>query len=140
MEEKIYDLLAKFYTEVKQDINGIKQDVGSLKQDVGSLKQDVGSLKQDVGNLKQDVGSLKQGLEEVKQDVRKLDLKIDTEVSDKLKIMADEQSLMRKDILDIKQHVHAHDTKLDDLTDAVNDLYHIHKEHEEEIIKLKKAK
>lgn len=119
MEEKIYDLLAKFYTEVKQDINGIKQDVGSLKQDVGNLKQ---------------------GLEEVKQDVRKLDLKIDTEVSDKLKIMADEQSLMRKDILDIKQYVHAHDTKLDDLTDAVNDLYHIHKEHEEEIIKLKKAK
>ena len=52
--------------------------------------------------------------------------------------MADEQSLMRKDILDIKQHVHAHDTKLDDLTDAVNDLYHIHKEHEEEIIKLKR--
>lgn len=116
MEEKIYDLLAKFYSEIKQDINGMKTD---FNQRFDKLEQDVGGLKKDVAQI---------------------GVKIDGEISDKLKIMADEQSLMRKDILDIKEQLHIHDTKLDDLTDAVNDLHHKYEEHEDRITELKKAR
>lgn len=112
MEEKIYELLAKLHTDMNEMKNGFNQKFDKLEQDVGSLKKDVAQIG----------------------------AKLDGEISDKLKIMADEQSLMRKDILDIKEQLHIHDTKLDDITIAVNDLHHKYEKHEDQITELKRVR
>lgn len=78
--------------------------------------------------------------DKLEQDVAKIGAKIDGEISDKLKILADEQSLMRKDILDIKEQLHIHDTKLDDITISVNDLHYKYEKHEDQITELKRVR
>ncbi len=119
MEDKIYDLLAKLHKDMNERFDRNDKRFDKLEQDVGGLKQDVGGLKKDVAQI---------------------GAKLDGEISDKLKIMADEQSLMRKDILDIKEQLHIHDTKLDDITIAVNDLHHKYEKHEDQITELKRVR
>ncbi len=126
MEEKIYDLLAKLYSDMNNQFSEVKQDINEIKQDVTDLKQDVTGLKQDVTGLK--------------QDISKIGAKLDGEISDKLKIMADEQSVMRKDIVEIKGQIHINNVKIDDLTDAVNLLHSKTEKHDTDIVKLKQAK
>ena len=55
MEDKMFELMIKMYSEftefrkeTKSDINGLKDDINGLKDDVNGLKDDVNGLKGDV--------------------------------------------------------------------------------------------
>jgi uncharacterized protein YoxC len=55
MEDKMFELMIKMYSEftefrkeTKSDINGLKDDVNGLKDDINGLKDDVNGLKGDV--------------------------------------------------------------------------------------------
>lgn len=118
-EKKVFDLLEKIYVELQSTKSELKGEINGLNKEVTGLKSDVKDLK---------------------SDVIKLGTKIDGEITNKLKILSEEQSIMRKDIHEIKEHQSLHDTKIDDLRFAVDSLSHKQSDQEKEIWELRKVK
>lgn len=54
--EKIFELMTKMYSDLKNEIGGLKNDIGSLKSDVGSLKTDVSEVKKTVIKIEDEHG------------------------------------------------------------------------------------
>lgn len=118
-EKKVFDLLEKIYIEL-QDTNGkVKKIDDDLQETKIELKAEISGLK---------------------SDVAKLGAKIDGEITDKLKVLSDEQAIMRSDIHEIKEHQQLHDIKFEDLKIAVNSLEHKQRDQEKEIWELRKVK
>lgn len=67
------------------------------------------------GELKNILVKILESQEEMKADISKLGMKIDGEITDKLKILAEESSIMRADIKEIKGKLNVHDEILHDI-------------------------
>lgn len=75
---------------------------------------------------------------EMKKDIKQIGAKIDGEITDKLKILAEEQSIMRKDILDIKDQQKADEQILLDLKLSTDILNSKRKKQKNNIIEIKR--
>jgi len=107
-------------TVLKDDVGGLKLDVTALKDDVSGLKIDVGILKDDVSGLKTDVTSFKDDMSGLKTDVkelkvgqRKLEIKIENEISEKIKALYDDRA-------DVKEMLTSINMKLDNISEKVD--------------------
>lgn len=81
---------------------------------------------------------LRKEMNEVKNEVRKLGNKIDGEISEKLKILCDEQSVMRKEISEINLNRMEDREIIEDIKLSVDALYMNQEKQGNKIIELDK--
>lgn len=108
MDDKLFELMTKMYSEFTEFRKEVKEDIKEVKEDI----------------------------QEVKKNVSKLGAKIDGEISDKLKILSDEQVIMRRDILDIKYQQQADKQILLDIKLSTDVLNSNQKKQETKIIEI----
>ena len=86
MEDKVFDLLTKMYSEIqdiKQDVSGLKQDVSNMKSEISTInnKLDDKADKTDIVKLENTFGDKINAL----FDAREIQIDRDTEVATNLK-------------------------------------------------------
>lgn len=149
-ENKIFDLLEKIYIEVQETkievkihtkrLDNIESKFDNLDTKVDNLESKVDNLESKVGNIELKVENLESKVDNLDSSVKKIGAKIDGEITVSLKILSEEQSIMRKDIKDIKDRQEIHDIKIDDLRLVVDSLSHKQKDQEKEIRELRTVK
>ncbi|KPU42491.1 hypothetical protein OXPF_42760 [Oxobacter pfennigii] len=117
--------------ELKNMLINIMEGQEALRLDVSNLKEGQEALRLDVSNLKE-------GQEALRLDVSKIGVKIDGEISDKLKLLSDEQSMIRREVAEINQGRLADRQIIQDIKLSVDTLHNRQRQQENKIIEMDK--
>jgi len=92
LEERLIGRIAVMEADVgalKEDVSTIVADVNVIRKDVSVLKADVSELKAEILDFKYDVKQLKADVVKLEENARKVETKIEREVSQKIDALSD---------------------------------------------------
>lgn len=83
---------------LKEEVKELREDVQILKDEVQQLKEDMKVLKEEVQQLKKDVQVLKEEVQQLKERVDKIELTLEKEVRDNIRIIAEGHLDLSRDL------------------------------------------
>ncbi len=104
----------------------------------GDMQQGFGSLNGRLENVENELKDVKDDVKNLKSDVQKIGIKIDEDVTDKLKLLSDEQSMIRKEVSEINQGRLADRQVIHDIKLTLDSLHSNQRKQENKIIELDK--
>ncbi len=121
-----FQILAEEVQILKGNFQTLTEEVQTLKGKVQSLADEIPAMKRDIQTLMNEIGPMKEELREVKDNVRKLNIRIENEISPAIQLLAEnyvpaaqkyertisEFEEVKKDVSILKEVVEKHSKKL----------------------------
>lgn len=89
MEEKVFSFLEKIYSELQETRKELKSEIGKNREEIAKNREEIAKNRKEIAKNRKEIAKNTEGIASNRDAIEKLELKIEAEISDKIRGLYD---------------------------------------------------